>query len=334
MINISTRGGIFQRLSLSKLLLLSILVQLLSTASSCSESDPESEPDPTPSQPMPDEPNTDDGPWIDPIFAQVLQDKGYISDAATVTPDDVAHIEALGVDGDGPENPGPLTSLKGIEYFTSLRSLTCRGNKITQLDLSKNINLEDCDCSWSELKQLELGNLTKLWYLMCMSNPLTKLDVSKTGLRILVLWGNQLSDLKLNTQLEVLECMGNQLTQLDVSNCTQLYQLLCYENQLTQLDISKNSEMKTLWCYSNQIAQLDTSNSTQLETLLCGSNQLTQLDISKNSQLKSFNCWGNPVKNGKFPIKAWFDNSNVSIGLEHDVSWMYNGSTVTIEFYK
>ena len=34
-----------------------------------------------------------------------------------------------------------IESLKGIEYFTALTKLNCRSNKLTSLDVSKNIAL-------------------------------------------------------------------------------------------------------------------------------------------------------------------------------------------------
>lgn len=65
------------------------LITILSsvTLSGCSDSDDE----PT-LPPVGDE-------WIDPVFARVLQERGYITDAATVTPADVENLEDIDVSG-------------------------------------------------------------------------------------------------------------------------------------------------------------------------------------------------------------------------------------------
>ena len=107
-----------------------------------------------------------------------------------------------------------IASLKGIEFFTALKKLSCKGNKLTSLDVSKN---------------------TALTYLSCYSNQLTSLDVSK------------------NTALEGLSCSNNQLTSLDVSKNTDLKNLDCYKNQLTSLDVSNNMALTDVWCYGNNI---------------------------------------------------------------------------------
>ena len=92
-----------------------------------------------------------------------------------------------------------ISSLKGIEFFTALKSLDCYYNQLTALDVSKN---------------------TALVYLYCSGNQLTSLDVSK------------------NTALVGLGCYDNQLMSLDVSKNQALTFLACYGNKLAVLDVS------------------------------------------------------------------------------------------------
>jgi Leucine-rich repeat (LRR) protein len=91
--------------------------------------------------------------------------------------------------------------LKGIEFFTSLESLNCNSNSLTNLDVSQN---------------------TVLSILSCANNQLTSLDVSN------------------NLDLTNINCSSNQLTNLDVSQNTALKHFRCYDNQLTNLDVSQN----------------------------------------------------------------------------------------------
>ena len=102
-----------------------------------------------------------------------------------------------------------IKSLEGIQYFTGLENLTCPENKLTRLDLSKNLNLER---------------------LFCTSNP---------HLNTLVLGAN--------SKLEYLNCIGCQLTGLDLSKCSNLHDLYCSDNQIEDLDISKTPLSKSFY---------------------------------------------------------------------------------------
>ena len=104
-----------------------------------------------------------------------------------------------------------ISNLKGIEYFTALRSLNCGCNQLTSLDVSKNTALTDLDCRSNQLTALDVSKNTALTYLDCGNNQLTSLDVSK------------------NTALTDLDCDKNQLTSLDVSN-TNMDDLDCDDN--------------------------------------------------------------------------------------------------------
>lgn len=170
-----------------------------------------------------------------------------------------------------------ISSLKGIEYFTSLKRLYCGGNRITSLDVSKNTQLESLNCSRNQLKSLDVSKNLKLETLSCGHNQLTSLSVSK------------------NTALWLLECVKNKISKLDVSKNLQLKTFYCYDNQLTSLDVSKNTKLTTLMCNNNSIKTLDVSKNTLLEYFSCRNNQLTKLDVSKNTKLWNFDCANNKL---------------------------------------
>ena len=191
-----------------------------------------------------------------------------------------------------------IYSLKGIEYFTSLTSLSCLFNQLTSLDVSKNTALRYLYCYSNQLTSLDVSKNTALTDLWCDDNKLTSLDVSNNSeLKSLSCEHNQLSslDVSKNTALTTLSCSSNQLTFLDVSKNTALTELTCHSNQLTTLDVSKNTALTTLSCSSNQLTFLDVSKNTALTTLSCSSNQLTFLEVSKNTALKSLYCDDNKL---------------------------------------
>ena len=122
----------------------------------------------------------------DANFRSYLLSEDYGSDGV-ITDAEIANISWIIVNGKS------IQSLKGIEFFTALETLDCRGNQLTSLNVSKN---------------------TALTTLYCTANQLTALDVSGC------------------TALNYLDCFNNKLTALDVSGCTALETLICYMNQI------------------------------------------------------------------------------------------------------
>lgn len=91
-----------------------------------------------------------------------------------------------------------IKSLKGIEYFTSLKTLSCRRNLLTELDVSNNSELKSLDCDENQLSALDVSNHPALEKLYC----------NACHLSVLVL-GN-------NPNLNYLNCSENRLTSLNI----------------------------------------------------------------------------------------------------------------------
>ena len=263
---------------------------------------------------------TDFTAQFDEAFAKELQKQGIIADAEHITPEDmekIAAITSLDVAGSY-DNPGTLTSLRGIEYFESLEELFCLYNQLTALDVSRNTALTELRCDYNQLTSLDVSRNTALTYLDCNNNQLTELDVSR------------------NTALTELDCSGNPLTTLDISMNTALTKLYCAINELTTLDVSRNTALTELNCANNELTTLDVSQNTALTVLSCFSNELPSLNISRNRALTKFDCSYNPGDGvSSFPVTAWFDNDTKPGDLEIDEEqWKYDGKTITIDFRK
>ena len=264
--------------------------------------------------------DTDFTAQFDEAFAKELQKQGIIADADNITPEDmekIAAITSLDVAGSY-DNPGTLTSLRGIEYFESLEELFCLYNQLTAMDVSRNTALTELRCDYNQLTSLDVSRNTALTYLDCNNNQLTELDVSR------------------NTALTELDCSGNPLTTLDISMNTALTKLYCAINELTTLDVSRNTALTELNCANNELTTLDVSQNTALTVLSCFSNELPSLNISRNRALTKFDCSYNPGDGvSSFPVTAWFDNDTKPGDLEIDEEqWKYDGKTITIDFRK
>ncbi len=172
-----------------------------------------------------------------------------------------------------------ISSLKGIEYFTSLKKLYCYDNNLTELDVSALTNLEKLSVSYNNLTALDVSKNTKLDYLICNGNNLTALNVAN------------------NPALVQLECDQNSIKVLDLSENTKLGILCCRENELRTLDLSNCPAVYYLKCNDNAISSLVLPDTFGISDLWCHNNQLGFLDVSANDfSLTSFYAFGNTVK--------------------------------------
>lgn len=202
----------------------------------------------------------------------------------------VSYAEALAVKTIN-VNTDNISSLGGIEHFTNLTRLVCKGTRtynsqthdydcsgqLTSVDLSGNPSLTSVSLDANKLTSLNVSKNVSLTYLACAYNQLTSLDVSQ------------------NTALLSLHCYNNRLTSLNVTNNTALNMLQCSDNQLTGLDVSKNAALELLSCGYNLLSSLNVSSNTALTELRCNNNQLSVLDVSKNTELTVLRCFNNPI---------------------------------------
>ncbi|MBR4342360.1 MAG: leucine-rich repeat domain-containing protein [Lachnospiraceae bacterium] len=230
-------------------------------------------------------------------------------------PDDIFRnyvSENFDSDGDGYLSQGEIAgvtyidisysdceSLKGIEFLSSLENLFCSSNKITTLDISRNIKLTYLDCSWNQITTLDISSNSELTYLNCYGNQMITLDLSACSeLRELYCGNNQITTLDISecSELTQLYCGTNQLEALDITGCPKLTGLGCGDNQITALDISACSELTQLYCGTNRLKALDITVCPKLTGLGCEGNQITTLDISRCSELKELICGTNRLE--------------------------------------
>jgi len=149
-----------------------------------------------------------------------------------------------------------ISDLTGIEDFISLENLRCKGNNLTNLNVSNNLYLLDLNCD---------------------NNYLTNLDLSS------------------NTFLLDLDCDDNQIIFLDVSNNQALISLDCKRNMLTTINISSNIVLEKIDIKGNQINSLDLTNNINLYAIECDNNNLNFLDVKNgnNQLITTFTTFGN-----------------------------------------
>ncbi|HFL2424920.1 TPA: cell wall-binding repeat-containing protein [Clostridioides difficile] len=171
-----------------------------------------------------------------------------------------------------------IKNLSGINYFIGLENFSCRGNNLTSLDLSSNINLKELYCNENQLTSLDLSNNKELITVHCGENNLTNLVIE-------------------NSKLEELNCRKNNLKNLDITKATNLTTLLCFENELSSLNLSKNQNLKILKCEHNNLNDLDISTNLELQDLNCSFNQLSNINLDNNKELVKLTCNNNKLQN-------------------------------------
>ncbi|WP_435261720.1 T9SS type A sorting domain-containing protein [Tenacibaculum sp. nBUS_03] len=227
----------------------------------------------------------------DDNFEQALIDLGY--DSGTL--DDyvpTANIKSL---TNLTINSKNIKDLTGIQDFAALKNLSAPYNKLKNINLSKNTNLEKLTLHNNELTSLDISNNPLITWLNVYNNQFVTIQISNNS-ALSQLYVSNLDDLNTNNNpnLKLISLNNSNITSLNVSNNTQLTHLICNNNKLTSLDVSQNSKLKTLEVKNNQLTFLNLRN-------------------GKNTKLSTFNATNNPdltcieVDNKDYSDTNWDD---------------------------
>ena len=230
--------------------------------------------------------------FVDTNFLSAVRERLGKEPGDEIYDSDVANIGSLDVSSRN------ITSLAGIEYFTSLEYLVCRDNQLEVLDISGLTKLRQLSCDNNQLVTIDVSGLSSLEYLSCSSNSLTQLKMDGAyALESISCGDNQLSSLDVSSlnSLKHLSCRNSQLTTLNISGLNSLEDLYCPENQLVSLDASNLTALTFLDCDDNQLTTLNINSTSVLEVLSCNNNQLSALDVSDLISLKNLSFCYNKI---------------------------------------
>lgn len=89
-----------------------------------------------------------------------------------------------------------IASMAGLEYFTNITVLSCPGNSLSSLDVSKNTKLTNLICLSNQITSLDISKCTDLFELICAGNRMATLDGSKMANpdSYTIMCGNQTTD--------------------------------------------------------------------------------------------------------------------------------------------
>ena len=193
---------------------------------------------------------------------------------------------------------GNYISTLDVSHNPLLKVLWCPYNKLTELDVSQNLELTELGCYGNQITSLDTRLNTKLQRLLPGGNPLGTIDVSQNKeLLQLNCYNNGLTSLNLsnNKNLTFLWCNDNNLNSLDLTNQAGLQNLNCSGNSLTTLNLSNKRDLVRLVCFSNSLSSLNVSGCTALQYVNCENNQLSTLTVTGCTNLKELYCWTNQL---------------------------------------
>lgn len=214
-----------------------------------------------------------------------------------------------------------VTDITGLEYFTSLETLSLKYNNvsdikpiegistlkvlilgenpISSINLDKLGELTDLRLYGTNISDIDLTKTPKLESLYLQRTNVSKVDLTPLQSldQALLNKCSSLTEIKASnlpsiTRIDAVEC---NLKSFEISDCPSLRELHLNSNKLTSIKMTNLAMLMRLNVYDNQITSIDVSNLPLLMWLFVYDNQLTSIDLSANVPLREFRASNNPL---------------------------------------
>lgn len=214
-----------------------------------------------------------------------------------------------------------VTDITGLEYFTSLETLSLKFNSvsdikpiegistlkvlilgenpISSINLDKLGELTDLRLYGTDISDIDLTKTPKLESLYLQRTNVSKVDLTPLQSldQALLNKCSSLTELKASnlpsiTRIDAVEC---NLKSFEISDCPSLRELHLNSNKLTSIKMTNLATLMRLNVYDNQLTSIDVSNLPFLMWLFVYDNQLTSIDLSANVPLREFRASNNPL---------------------------------------
>lgn len=214
-----------------------------------------------------------------------------------------------------------VTDITGLEYFTSLETLSLKFNSvsdikpiegistlkvlilgenpISSINLDKLGELTDLRLYGTNISDIDLTKTPKLESLYLQRTNVSKVDLTPLQSldQALLNKCSSLTEIKASnlpsiTRIDAVEC---NLKSFEISDCPSLRELHLNSNKLTSIKMTNLAMLMRLNVYDNQLTSIDVSNLPLLMWLFVFDNQLTSIDLSANVPLREFRASNNPI---------------------------------------
>jgi len=244
---------------------------------------------------------------LEPMFKYLLVRNSEIN---TNGDDEIQISEAESYKGDLELVFGEQLHLRGIEYFTGIKSLKVvmiRSPWLPEgepepgelpwmfLDFRNNVSIERIELDGCVVNWLDISNATSLKTLKCIGfdSRLEMLDMgNNSALDTMHLTNHMIfPDLVACPALKSLSLGNSGYGNIDFGNCLDLTELSLESFSLSNLDLSRNEVLKKLVLYGGTGSSIDlSSNINLIELNISNSKLLESLDLSNNIKLKKLVC--------------------------------------------
>lgn len=227
----------------------------------------------------------------------------------------------LGFDVEPESTVDCVTDITGLEYFTSLETLSLKYNRvsdikpiegistlkvlilgenpISSINLDKLGELTDLRLYGTNISDIDLTKTPKLESLYLQRTNVSKVDLTPLQSldQALLNKCSSLTEIKASnlpsiTRIDAVEC---NLKSFEISDCPSLRELHLNSNKLTSIKMTNLAMLMRLNVYDNQLTSIDVSNLPLLMWLFVYDNQLTSIDLSANVPLREFRASNNPL---------------------------------------
>lgn len=214
-----------------------------------------------------------------------------------------------------------VTDITGLEYFTSLETLSLKFNSvsdikpiegistlkvlilgenpISSINLDKLGELTDLRLYGTNISDIDLTKTPKLESLYLQRTNVSKVDLTPLQSldQALLNKCSSLTEIKASnlpsiTRIDAVEC---NLKSFEISDCPSLRELHLNSNKLTSIKMTNLAMLMRLNVYDNQLTSIDVSNLSLLMWPFVYDNQLTSIDLSANVPLREFRASNNPL---------------------------------------
>ncbi|MBQ9936339.1 MAG: hypothetical protein IJO70_10870 [Lachnospiraceae bacterium] len=188
-----------------------------------------------------------------------------------------------------------VQSLKGVEYFTSVHTVSFSTCNIDGFDFSTFTNLVSLNLYNCDINEIDISENTTLRKINFRENGITELDISK------------------NVNLVEVSIGMEKLTKIDFTNNVNVESLNLYKMPITEINVSTMKNLRWLFFEGTDIATINVSNNSKLREIIATDSKLTVLDLKNNTDISYLDLRGTEINN------LDLSNHTKMSGLEIDV---------------
>lgn len=203
-----------------------------------------------------------------------------------------------------------IYSLKGLEKLTSLEDLRVSYPSITNIDISKNVNLKNISIiNANNLKEIDFSYNKKLESIDLTYTHLNSLDLSNCpNVTMIMMGAGSINDATIE--------------ELDLSSCSNLAYLCISGNKLKTVDLSQNKKLAYLNISQGTLEQVILPENSEITSLALFNNNIKSLENIKNfktaNNLKELYMQGNEINDfSEVYEKTGIENINIEDQKEY-----------------